>query len=323
MEYKDYYQVLGLDRSVSQDQIKPAYRKLARKYHPDVSKEPDAEERFKELNEAYEALKDPEKRAAYDQLGANWQSGQEFRPPPNWDQGFEFHGGGYTQADTEHFSDFFESLFGRGYGAGASARGGNFRSGGQAHIKGEDTHAKIAIDLRDTYHGATRTLTLKHTVLGVDGRPQLQNRTLSVKIPQGICAGQQIRLGGQGEPGMGSGDAGDLYLEVTFNAHPLFHVDDKTVYVHVPITPWEAALGAKVRVPTPKGAVDMKIPPNSANGSKLRVKGYGIPAREPGDLFVVLQVTLPEALSDKEKAAYEAFAASFQQFNPRADLGVE
>lgn len=317
MEYKDYYQVLGLDRSATQDEIKRTYRKLARKYHPDVSKEADAEDRFKALSEAYEVLKDPEKRAAYDQLGANWQTGEDFRPPPDWDQGFEFHGGGYTQADSEHFSDFFESLFGRaGFGAG-QGRGGPFQS------KGENTHAKIAIDIEDAYHGAQRSVSLKHTVLGSDGRPQVQTRTLSVKIPKGVYAGQQIRLAGQGEPGYGQAQAGDLYLEIAFHPHPYYHLEDKTVYVDLPVAPWEAALGGKVRVPTPKGSVDMKIPANARSGSKLRLKGYGIPAREPGDLYVVLRIVLPEADSDQAKAAYQAFAQSFSDFDPRADLGVK
>lgn len=317
MEYKDYYQVLGLDRSATQDEIKRTYRKLARKYHPDVSKEADAEERFKELSEAYEVLKDPEKRAAYDQLGANWQTGQDFRPPPDWDQGFEFHGGGYTQADSEHFSDFFESLFGRaGFGAG-HGRGSKFQS------KGENTHAKIAIDIEDAYHGATRAIALKHTVLGSDGRPQVQTRTLNVKIPKGVYSGQQIRLTGQGEAGYGQAPAGDLYLEITFQPHPYYHLEDKTVYVDLPVAPWEAALGGKVRVPTPKGAVDMKIPANARDGSKLRLKGYGIPAREPGDLYVVLRIALPEATTEQAKAAYRTFAQSFSNFDPRADLGVE
>lgn len=323
MEYKDYYQLLGVDRSATQEEIKRTYRKLARKYHPDVSKEEDAEERFKELNEAYEVLKDPEKRAAYDQLGANWQSGQDFRPPPDWDQGFEFHGGGYTQMDPEHFSDFFESLFGRGGFGGAHSQYSQAGRGGPFGAKGENTHAKVAIDIQDAYHGATRAITLKHTVVGSDGRPQVQTRTLNVKIPKGIYAGQQIRLSGQGEAGQGQGEAGDLYLEISFHPHPYYHTEQKTVYVDLPIAPWEAALGAKVRVPTPKGAVDMKIPENASNGSKLRLKGYGIPAREPGDLFVVLNIKLPKANTDAEKAAFQAFAQSFSHFDPRADLGDE
>lgn len=316
MQFKDYYKILGLERDASQDDIKRAYRKLARKYHPDVSTESRAEEQFQEVGEAYEVLKDPEKRAAYDQLGANWQQGQDFRPPPGWDQGFEFHGGGYTQADPEAFSDFFESLFGRG-GFSRSFGGGGSR---QYHAQGNDTHARIFIDLEDAYQGARRQIALKHTELGPDGRPQVRERTLNVSIPKGVTEGQQIRLSGQGEPGVGQGKAGDLYLEIHFNPDGRYHIEGKTVYVDVPVAPWEAALGATIRVPVPGGGIDLKIPPNSRNGGKLRLKGRGIPAREPGDLFVVLQVVQPPANTEAEKEAYRKFAETFR-FDPRKAAG--
>ncbi|WP_346838367.1 DnaJ C-terminal domain-containing protein [Microbulbifer sp. SAOS-129_SWC] len=324
MEYKDYYKVLGLERSAAQDEIKRAYRKLARKYHPDVSKEDDAEERFKEVNEAYEVLKDPEKRAAYDQLGGAYQSGQEFRPPPGWDQGFEFHGGGYTEANPEAFSDFFESLFGRGGfghapgGEFGGARG--FAGGRQFHAHGDNTYARIAINIEDSYRGATRQITLKHSVLGADGRPQIQERKLNVKIPRGVTEGQQIRLAGQGEPGIGEGKHGDLYLEISFNPHPLYRAEGKTVYLDLRLAPWEAALGAKVQVPTPDGPVHLTIPPNSKNGGKLRLKGRGIPAKTPGDLYAVLDIVTPPADTDAHKEAYRQFSQAFE-FNPRAGMG--
>lgn len=316
MEFKDYYQILGIDRDATQDEIKRAYRKLARKYHPDVSKEPQAEERFKEVGEAYEVLKDPEKRAAYDQLGANWKAGQDFRPPPDWDQGFEFHGGGFTSADAEQFSDFFESLFGRG--GFARGYGGTRR---EYHARGEDTYAKVLIDLEDAYHGATRTLSLKHTELGPDGRPQVKTRALNVRIPKGVRQGQHIRLAGQGGAGLGKGAAGDLYLEVEFRPHRFYKVEGKDVYLTLPVAPWEAALGATVKVPTPAGVVDVKIPPNSSGGRKLRLKGRGIPAREPGDFYVVLQIALPKAETDAARQAYREFERALA-FNPRAALGV-
>ena len=319
MEFKDYYGIMGVARDATQDEIRRAYRKLARKYHPDVSKEPDAEERFKEVGEAYEVLKDPEKRAAYDQLGANWQAGQDFRPPPDWDQGFEFHGGGYTAADAEQFSDFFESLFGRGGFEGFTAGGGGRRR--EYHARGEDTHAKIVIDLEDAYRGATRTLNLKSTELGPDGRPRLRERTLNVRIPKGVRQGQRIRLAKQGGPGAGRGEAGDLYLEVEFRAHPHYTVEGKDVYLKLPVAPWEAALGAKVKAPTPSGTVDLKIPAGSQDAQKLRLKGRGIPAKQPGDLYVVLQVALPPAGSEAARKAYEAFGEAFD-FNPRAQMGV-
>lgn len=323
MQFRDYYEIMGVKRDATQDEIKRAYRKLARKFHPDVSKEADAEARFKEVGEAYEVLKDPEKRAAYDQLGANWKAGQEFRPPPGWDQGFEFHrnggpgadAGGFASGAGGEFSDFFESLFGRA-GVGGFARQGR----ADFHARGEDSLARILIDLTDAYEGATRVLSLKHTELGPDGRPVLRERSLNVRIPKGVRAGQQIRLAGQGSPGLGQGEAGDLYLEIGFRPHPLYKVEGRDVYVSLPVTPWEAALGATVKAPTPTGAVDLKIPANSAGGRKLRLKGRGIPSREPGDLYVVLEIALPRADSDQARAAYKAFEEA-TRFNPRSELG--
>jgi curved DNA-binding protein len=317
MRYKDYYAVMGVDRDATQDEIKRAYRKLARKYHPDVSKEPDAEARFKELGEAYEVLKDPEKRAAYDGLGAKWQEGQDFRPPPDWNEGFEFHGGEFTGATAEDFSDFFDSLFGRGTAGGGFARSSrrSFRA------RGEDTYAKILIDLEDAYTGKSRAVSLEHTEIGPDGRPSVKQRTLNVGIPKGVRQGQHIRLAGQGSPGIGGGEAGDLYLEVEFRPHRYYRVEGTDVFIDLPVAPWEAALGSTVKVRTPSGHVDLTIPPNSANGRKLRLKERGIPARQPGDLFVVLKVALPKADNVKSKAAYEAFRQAFD-FEPRADIGM-
>jgi curved DNA-binding protein len=317
MRYKDYYAVMGVDRDASQDEIKRAYRKLARKFHPDVSKEPDAEARFKELGEAYEVLKDPEKRAAYDGLGTKWQAGQDFRPPPDWNEGFEFHGGGFTGASPEQFSDFFDSLFGR------AAPGGGFAGATRRefHARGEDTYAKILIDLEDAYTGRTRSVTLEHTEAGPGGRPSVKTRTLNVSIPKGVRQGQHIRLAGQGSPGIGRGGRGDLFLEVEFRPHRFYRVEGNDVFVDLPVAPWEAALGATVKAPTPSGYVDLRIPPNSSNGRKLRLKDRGIPARQPGDLFVVLNVALPKADSEAAKNAYTEFARAFD-FDPRAGIGM-
>jgi curved DNA-binding protein len=317
MEFKDYYQIMGVKRDATQDEIKRAYRKLARKYHPDVSQEAEAEARFKEVGEAYEVLKDPEKRAAYDQLGANWKAGQEFRPPPGWDQGFEFHGGEFTDTDAAGFSDFFESLF--GHAGFAPGHGG--RTYREFHARGEDTHAKVLIDLEDAYHGATRSLTLKATELDANGRPRLRERTLNVRIPKGIRQGQHIRLARQGGAGMGRGEPGDLYLEVEFRPHLFYHVEGGDVFLDLPVAPWEAALGATVKVPTPTGVVDLKVPAGSANGRKLRLKGRGIPSKQAGDLYVVLQVALPPAETEAAKSAYRDLERALP-FRPRARLGV-
>ena len=317
MEFKDYYGIMGVKRDATQAEIKRAYRKLARKYHPDVSKEADAEARFKEVGEAYEVLKDTEKRVAYDQLGANWKAGQDFRPPPDWDQGFEFHGGGFTGVDAGQFSDFFESLFGRGGLGGGFTR----QARREFHARGEDTYAKVLIDLEDAYQGAIRTLTLKQTELRPDGRPQLKERTLNVRIPKGVRQGQHIRLAKQGGAGIGKGGAGDLYLEVEFRPHRFYHVEGRDVFLNLPVAPWEVALGATIKVPTPSGSVDLKIPANSSGGRKLRLKGRGIPAREHGDLYVVLQIALPAVKTEAARAAYSAFEKALK-FNPRASLGV-
>ncbi len=316
MDFKDYYKIMGVERDASQDEIKRAYRKLARKYHPDVSKEANAEARFKEVGEAYEVLKDPEKRAAYDQLGANWQAGQDFRPPPDWDAGFEFSGGGYTAGDASAYSDFFESLFGQGF---ASARGG--RTHGGFHARGEDHHAKVLIDLEDAYRGAARSITLRSPQLDSSGHVTTKERTLNVKIPKGVKQGQRIRLAGQGSPGIGQGKAGDLYLEIEFKPHPLYRVEGRDVYLDLPVAPWEAALGASVKVPTPDGPVDMKIPAGTTSGRKMRLKGRGIPGKPAGDLYVIPQITLPPADSESAKQLYRKMEQELA-YNPRKKLGV-
>jgi len=312
MEFKDYYKVMGVERDATQDEIKRSYRKLARKYHPDVSKELDAEQRFKDVGEAYAVLKDPEKRTAYDQLGAGFKSGQEFRPPPNWDQGFEFHGGESTEGGAHDFSDFFETLFGR-----EDVRGGFTRADHRSFTtRGQDTFARIVVDLQDSYLGATRSITLKHTEIGDDGRPTLRNRTLNVTIPKGVRPGQHIRLAKQGSAGAGGGESGDLLLEIAFRQHPKFVVEEKDVFLNLRVAPWEAELGASVKTPTPTGDIDLTIPPHSKSGRKLRLKGRGLPGNEPGDFYAVLQIALPRAETDDQKAAYRKFASAFD-FDPR------
>ncbi len=314
MEFKDYYQIMGVARDATQDEIKRAYRKLARKYHPDVSKEADAETRFKELGEAYEVLKDAEKRAAYDQLGANYKGGQEFRPPPDWNTGFEFSGGGFTDGDGANYSDFFSSLFGKEFrrtGAGRASQ----------HAQGEDHHAKVLIDLEDTYHGATRTITLRVPAVDVRGHVVTSERKLNITIPKGIREGQHIRLSGQGGAGGGDGKTGDLYLEIEFRPHSLYRVDGRDLYLDLPVSPWEAALGATVKIPTLGGIVELKIPEGSISGRKLRLKGRGIPGNPPGDFYVILTIALPPADSEAAKDLYRKMAKELN-FNPRAKMGV-
>jgi curved DNA-binding protein len=325
MEFKDYYKALGVSKDASAEDIKRAYRKLARQFHPDINKAAGAEARFKEIGEAHDVLKDPEKRAAYDQVGTGFKEGQEFRPPPGWDAGFE-HGESFSETDAAAASDFFESLFGRARGGRrrGGTHGGAFgegRDGAGFQARGGDHQAKVLIELEDAYRGATRSIALRAVELGEDGRPHIRERTLNVKIPKGVRQGQQIRLAGQGDPGIGGGPAGDLYLEIEFNPHSLYRVEGKDVYLDLPVAPWEAALGRKVMTPTPQGAVNLQVPAGSAGGRKLRLKGRGIPADPPGDLYAVLQIVLPPAESDQANRIYREMEENLA-FNPRAKLGV-
>lgn len=316
MEYKDYYKTLGVERDAAADDIKRAYRRLARKFHPDVSKEPDAEERFKEVGEAYEVLKDPEKRAAYDALGNQWQAGQDFRPPPNWDANYEFTGDVPPEA-AEAFSDFFEDLFHGARREEAASR----RYQGKVRMRGQDRHAKILLDLEDAYVTATKAISLQHPVVTPDGHLSYEQRTLNVRIPKGVKAGQHIRLSGQGEPGIGGGPDGDLYLEVAFRPHSIYRMDGSDLTFDLPVAPWEAALGAKVKVPTPEGVVDLNIPAGSSGGRRLRLRGRGIPGNPPGDLYAQLRIALPPADSEGARQLYEDMAKEMP-FNPRAGMGV-
>ena len=309
MEFKDYYQILGVARDASAEAIKKAFRKLARKYHPDVSKEPDAEARMKEVNEAYAVLADTEKRAAYDQLGHDYHAGQDFRPPPDWDAGFEFTGRGFSGADSAEFSDFFSQLFGH-----MGGQGGGFRA------RGEDHHAKILLDLEVAYRGGKRAITLRVPRQDARGRVALADHTLNVRIPKGVHAGQVIRLAGQGAPGVGGAPAGDLYLEVHFEPHPRYRVEDRDVYATLPVTPWEAALGATVKASVPDGAVEVRIPAASRSGGKLRLKRRGIPGEPPGDLYLVLEIHLPPADTPRARELYETMARELA-FDPRRNQG--
>jgi curved DNA-binding protein len=336
MDFKDYYDILGISREASEADIKRAYRRLARKYHPDVSKEAEAEKRFKEVGEAYEVLKDPEKRAAYDQFGADWKAGQEFRPPPGaggrryyyssgggepFGGGAEHFGGGPGGGpgaeQFEGFSDFFESLFGEhgtrgGPGTGARAgRAQDFRYRQAAPLRGEDQQARIRISLQDAYLGASRTLELR--------APDSTQRSIRVAIPRGVTDGQRIRLAGQGLPGFQGGAAGDLFLEVSFEPHPFFEAEGRNILLTLPVTPWEAALGETVAVPTLGGRVDLKIPAGSQSGRRLRLKGRGLPGKPVGDQIVTLRIDTPPADNEVARRLYEEMRSKLS-FDPRRDM---
>jgi curved DNA-binding protein len=312
MEYKDYYAILGVDKKANDDEIKKAYRRLARKYHPDVSKEKNAEEQFKDVQEAYEVLKDAKKREAYDTLGSNWKGGQDFRPPPNWEgaQFYSSNGGQFSEEDMGGFSDFFSQLF----GGGGRRGGGGFHHQGFENIKqrGSDQNAKIAISLSDAFHGTSRTFQL-HMPDGI--------RTIKVNIPKGSVTGQKLRLSGQGGPGIGGGPAGDLYLEIEVQPDSLYSLQGRDVYLTLPVTPWEAALGAEIKVPTLGGAVGMKLTPGAQAGQKLRLKGRGLPGNPAGDQYAILQVVAPAAQTPEQKKLYEEMATAMP-FNPRKDWPV-
>ena len=324
MEFKDYYQILGVPRDATAADIKAAYRKLARRYHPDVSKESDAATRMAEVNEANTVLSDPEKRAAYDALGRQAAqqrqhgAGTDFHPPPHWDAGFEFTGtapnGGHGTGDTQ-FSDFFEELFGQ---AARTRRASAQSTGAASAQRGRDSHARIELDLPDAYHGAERTLTLRGARLDAGGHLVNEERQLQVSIPKGVREGQLIRLAGQGGPGLGGAPAGDLFLEVQFKPDARWRAEDRDVYQSLILAPWEAALGGPVQVQTPGGAtVEVTIPAGWKPGRKLRLKERGIPAATPGDLYLELHVALPPATTEAQRAAYRALAQAFPHFQPR------
>lgn len=320
MDFKDYYAVLGVSESASPEEIKKAYRKLARKFHPDVSKEEDAANKFKDLSEAYEVLKDPEKRAEYDQLrkyGA--RSDGSFEPPPGWQSASGFGRGGFTDADARQFSDFFEEIFG---GGGHHGRGGfgGFRQ--SVRMRGEDVHARLALFLEEAFHGCEKQVQFNVHEVNDRGRVVSRQKTLRVKIPAGMKEGQHIRLKGQGSPGMGGAENGDLFIEVELAPHPLFTVEGRDIVITVPVTPWEAALGTTITVPTVGSKVNVKVPKNSSSGRKLRLKGKGLPGKHSGDQIVVLQVVMPQHHSEKAEKLYHELADAERNFNPRSKLGV-
>ena len=313
MEYQDYYKILGVSRSATADEIKKRYRQLAQKYHPDVSKELNAEEKFKQVKEAYTVLKDPKKRKNYDAIGAEWKQGQGFTPPPEW----KLHprsGASYQEFQQSGFSDFFETLF--GWWADRDRR----CTRPEFNQRGQDQHSSVVISLKEAFYGTTRILTLQEPTL--DSHPDQENyitRTIRVKIPPGVTQGQQIRLQGQGLPGIGDGPSGDLYLEIYLHPHQIYTIKGKDIYLTLPITPWEAALGAKITVPTLGGSVDLTLPLGSQTGQKLRLKKRGLPGHPPGDQYILLNIYIPEPKTNQQKRLYQQMS-ELMDFNPRKEL---
>lgn len=311
MEYKDYYKIMGLDRKVSQDEIKRAYRKLARKYHPDVSKEPNAENKFKELGEAYEVLKDPEKRAKYDQYGQYWQNPNPGGTAQGQQGSADYHySSPFNEAGAADFEDFLSSIFRQRY---QQEQEDYFE-------ESLDIHAKLTISLEDSFHGAERMLQLQKPFMSQQGRPEYETRAIKVKIPKGVVDKQQIRLKGQGNQGR-KNHKGDLYIEIHIAPHPWFKVEKKDIFLDLPLAPWEATLGATVQAPTLGGPVKLKIPKLSQTGKQMRLKGRGLPGNPAGDQIITLKIVIPTTENAEINQLYERIAA-LSQFNPRQQLGV-
>ena len=312
MKYKDYYEILGVKRGAGADEIKKAYRKLAQKYHPDVTKDPGGEEKFKEVGEAYETLKDPEKRAAYDQLGS-YRPGEDFRPPPGWDS--QFGDTGYSFEDVD-LADLFAGL------GGGRRRGGG--QGAQIRMPGQDYEVAARVSLEEAYRGTEVELNLAVPEFDDQGRVRRVSRTFKVRIPKGATDGQRLRLAGKGGKGLNGGRDGDLYLNIALHPHPLFRVTGHDLYLDLPLAPWEAVLGAAVEVPTLGGPVQLKIPPNTRAGQQLRLSKRGLPrpGGGEGDLYAIVQIVVPTTVSDRERELLGELAAS-SAFNPRGHFVQE
>lgn len=316
---KNYYEILGVEKNASAEDIKKAYRKLVRKYHPDVSKDPDADKKTSEINLAYDTLKDEDKRAEYDAMLANpygYQAGGAGFGAGSQAYGYDFHdfsGGHFGEGQPFGSGDFrFDDIF-SAFGR-AGGRNGGHRAQSNAPMPGEDQHAELSIDIADAYYGSERNLSLDMPTLNAHGQMAYERKTLQVKIPKGIMEGQQVRLRGQGLPGVNGGATGDLYLKIRFRHHEKLYVDNaKDVHQVINVMAWTAALGGKMEINTPAGKLNINIPANSSNGQKLRLKGKGIPAKEAGDLYVHINIVLPQVESESDKAIWQQLAEHYGQ----------
>lgn len=320
MEFVDYYDTMGLDENATDADIKRAYRQLARKYHPDVSKEPDSEARFKELGEAYGVLKDEERRREYDQLRRHHNDTDGgFSPPPGWQYQSSINPEDFRQAGqgSADFSDFFEQMFGSRFKHHESGH-----SDPVSGMRGRDVHATLPVSIRDIYHGSTVEISLNLPTVSADGVMRTEQKKLNVKIPAGVRPGQKLRLKGQGGRGYADSDSGDLYIDISVKEDDVFTLDGPHVNVCVPITPWEAALGAVVEIPTLDGPVNLTIPANAKQGQRLRLKGRGLPGKNPGDQFALLTLVVPEAKTEEQKSIYESMSKLWAD-NPRASSGAK
>ncbi len=312
-KYVDYYKVLGVSKEISQDDMQRAYRKLARKYHPDVNKDPGAEDKFKEISEAYEVLKDPEKRKMYNELGSNWQQGQDFRTPSGWEN-VHFNFG--SSGDAGGFSDFFNDLFGGRRSRPHSCARSFYSS------RGSDQETVLSLTIEEAYNGGKKNLQFTTTELSPQGMPIPRVKTLDINIPKGVLEGQKIRLAGQGGAGSGGGAAGDLYLKVIIEPHPVYKLNGRDIYMDIQVSPWEAALGASVSLPILGGSVSVKVPHGSSSGKKMRLKGKGFPTKKGrGNLYLIIKIVLPPIITPDEKKLFKELA-SVSKFNPRAEAEV-
>ncbi|WP_397473407.1 DnaJ C-terminal domain-containing protein [Pusillimonas sp.] len=311
MKYVDYYKVLGVGRDASQDEIKKAYRKLAHQYHPDVSKEPDADHKFKEVAEAYATLKDPEKRAAYDALGRHPQ-GEDFVPPHQWQQHFHEESADFSDVDLADLMAAF-----------AAAQQAEQQARARRPLNGQDFETALPVTLEQVYDGAETDLTISLPDYDAQGMPRRSLKTYRIRVPKGASDGQRLRLPNKGGPGFNGGRAGDLYVTMQFQPHPLYRVSERDLYIDLPLSPWEAALGATVEVPTPGGTVEMKIPEGTVAGRKLRLSGRGLPdaSGKHGDLYAIIKIDVPAKPSARERELLQQLAAE-SSFNPRSYLGA-